>query len=356
MTAASASAIEHVPPGDWSGLARAFLDHNYRQTRGFGQAMARRQGTQIEFIALRRGEERIGLALLRLRYLPVIGGGLAYIAGGPLVRRREQSETESARCLEDCLRHLRDEYAMRRRLTLRIAPPLGPAPWNARQTEIFARRGFSQAARARPYRTHVVPLDRPLGDIRRTLRQKWRNRLNRSERSSLTVRAGADDKLGATFARLYDEFQHRKQFAVNLDARFHMDIQRRLDDGERFQILLAEHDREVVAGHVSSMLGDTCVYLLGATTGCGRRLQAAYLLQWKAMLSAREHHMRWYDLGGIDPDANPGVCHFKRGLNGLDISAPGPFETAAPGARSALTRRIESVYRSFAAAARLPAA
>ena len=34
----------------------------------------------------------------------------------------------------------------------------------------------------------------------------------------------------------------------------------------------------------------------------------------------------YYDLGGIDPDGNPGVYHFKKGLGGLHATMAGPFE------------------------------
>jgi lipid II:glycine glycyltransferase (peptidoglycan interpeptide bridge formation enzyme) len=40
----------------------------------------------------------------------------------------------------------------------------------------------------------------------------------------------------------------------------------------------------------------------------------------------KEHGFKYYDLGGIDPDINPGVYHFKKGLSGDDVTRLPPFE------------------------------
>jgi lipid II:glycine glycyltransferase (peptidoglycan interpeptide bridge formation enzyme) len=36
---------------------------------------------------------------------------------------------------------------------------------------------------------------------------------------------------------------------------------------------------------------------------------------------------QFYDLGGIDPEQNPGVYHFKQGFSGQDVSRIAPFES-----------------------------
>jgi hypothetical protein len=38
------------------------------------------------------------------------------------------------------------------------------------------------------------------------------------------------------------------------------------------------------------------------------------------MLWLKEHGARGYDLGGIDPEANPGGYHFKSGFGGVDMT------------------------------------
>ncbi|HEY6445190.1 MAG TPA: hypothetical protein VIY53_01925, partial [Acidobacteriaceae bacterium] len=46
--------------------------------------------------------------------------------------------------------------------------------------------------------------------------------------------------------------------------------------------------------------------------------------------------IRLYDLGGIDPKANPGVYHFKKGFSGLDITQIAPLCASASVISSAI--------------------
>ena len=59
--------------------------------------------------------------------------------------------------------------------------------------------------------------------------------------------------------------------------------------------------------------------------------------------------MRWYDLGGIDPEENPGVYKFKRGLNGKEVRAAGPHELRPGGLDGFLTDKAEALYRRLVA-------
>lgn len=149
------------------------------------------------------------------------------------------------------------------------------------------------------------------------------------------------------FAALFSDFIHRKGFTVDLDADFFLSLQQQLPPAESLTLTLAQHNGTPVAGHLGSMLGDTCVYLLGATAEDGLKTSAAFFLQWHAITHAHSHNLRFYDLGGIDPLDNPGVYHFKQGLTGADLTAPGPFELTPPHFRASLTHHAEGIYRSL---------
>src|SRR5262249_27111087 len=156
------------------------------------------------------------------------------------------------------------------------------------------------------------------------LAQKWRNCLNNAERQGTEVTVHDDGLF--LFAELYGAFADRKGLRVNHDARFYAAVQAGLTGQDRLVVQLAPRDGVMIAGHGSSMVGDTCVYLLGATAPEGLRTKAAYLLQWNTIRLAKERGLRVYDLGGIDPESNPGVFHFKNGIGGVDRTAPGPYE------------------------------
>lgn len=338
--------IQPVAHATWRRLASGFRDYNYRQVWEFGVACAARVGARSEHVAIYDDGALAGLADVRVKSLPVIGTGIAYINGGPLVRRGEACDAE---CLRAVLSALSAEYVDRRRLVLRIAPPPGPGDQIAAQAAAFTTSGFVPSDRLQTHRTMLLDLVGPLADIRKHLHQKWRNCLNAAERNGLQVRTSTDADTFAAFCNLYDELLARKEFAVELDARFYADVQRRLAEDQRFEVTLAEHEGQPVAGHVASALGDTCVYLLGAANEEGLRHKASYLLQWKVIVRARERGCRWYDLGGIDPDGNPGVYAFKAGLGGIDVTAPGPFECRPTRLAGAVVGAAERAYRGWRA-------
>ena len=147
---------------------------------------------------------------------------------------------------------------------------------------------------------------------------------------------------------LYRALTHRKEFDVDLTPEFYLQSQKKLAEYERFIITLVYEGGQPVAGHVASFLGDTCVYLLGATNEAGLKNKSAYLAQWSVIHKAKERGCRFYDLGGIDPENNPGVHHFKKGLGGVDRSEyrrRGRLNTLPDSYRRALVVSGEKVYR-----------
>jgi lipid II:glycine glycyltransferase (peptidoglycan interpeptide bridge formation enzyme) len=47
--------------------------------------------------------------------------------------------------------------------------------------------------------------------------------------------------------------------------------------------------------------------------------KGSYLLQWLMVKWLKEARIRYYNLGGINPEKNPGVYHFKQGFSGRDV-------------------------------------
>lgn len=335
--------IEYLDRSGWQAAVAEFDDYNYRQAWDFGTACAERLGACSEHVAIRRNEQIVGLADVRIRRLPLLQAGIAYITGAPMIRQGREADPEHFRA---CLKALVDQYVDRRRLTLRILAAPGAPEWNAAQARMFEESGFVAARHWPGYRTLLVDVDRPEADIRKGLAQKWRNGLNRAERNNLAVRSGTGSDLFDEFRGLFRRLLDRKGFEVDLPADFYAAVQQDMPDPDRFVVSLASDSGRTVAGHVASILGDTCVYLLGATDEQGIQDKSSYLLQWHTIQLSRQRGCRWYDLGGIDPEGNPGVYHFKQGLGGIEVFAAGPYERQPAGIRRHIVRGCERVYRS----------
>jgi lipid II:glycine glycyltransferase (peptidoglycan interpeptide bridge formation enzyme) len=158
----------------------------------------------------------------------------------------------------------------------------------------------------------------PAEVIRKQLDRKWRNHLNRSEKNGLLLEVADSREAYREFVELYKAMRERKPFKTSVDVGEFTRIQELLPDPARMQIFLAKRDGESNAALVGSLMGDSAIYLLGATNEKGRELKASYFLQWQAMLWLKQHGARWYDLGGIDREANPGGYDFKSRFGGRE--------------------------------------
>lgn len=327
---------------EWSTLAEEFRDNSYRQAWDYGVLIAKKRRAVSEHVAIERDGETLGLADVRVKSAPVIGGGLAFISFGPLSERIGQS---SVAHLEEILEALEQEYVRNRKFNLRIQPPLRIGGEGEEVNRLFESRGYSRPNSLRPYRTFLLDLEPPIESIRAELSRRWRRHLNQSERETMEVQIRNDAESLLSLVEFHRDFIVRKGFRTELDAGFYSQVQRELPEPKKFLVLLARVEDRVAAGAVMSLLGDTMVYLLGGRTDAGSRTRASYRLHWEAVQIAKERGIRWYDLGGTDPEANPGVHTFKEGMGGIDLTAPGPFELESGARRAGVLRTLEKIYR-----------
>jgi hypothetical protein len=160
--------------------------------------------------------------------------------------------------------------------------------------------------------------------------QKWRNCLNKAERSELEVVEGTGMDLYEEFLKLANEMVKRKNLTkAHVDSfRGYKRIQERLPDSLKMNIMIGMNENVPVCAAVCSAIGDTGMYIFGATAQKGLQLNASYLLQWRMIQWMKGRGVRYYDLGAFNPSLNPGVYHFKLGIagkNGWEETFPGTF-------------------------------
>jgi lipid II:glycine glycyltransferase (peptidoglycan interpeptide bridge formation enzyme) len=335
--------LQPIEQDTWQQLTPSFLDYNYRHLWHFGVACAERLNAASEHVAIYEGAELAGLADVRIKRIPFLKMGIAYINGGPLVRQKDNDECDLLRV---CLDALIKQYVQEQGLMLRIKPTLGPELWNSMQNSVFRGCGFSISKTIKPYRTFLLNLGRSMDDLRKNLSQKWRNNLKRAEAVNQPIQSDYSVESLVRFSELYDEFRENKHFDVELDPKFYIDVQQMLPESERLRVALCEIEGTLVSGHVSSLLGDTTVNLFRANRRAALASRASYLIQWNGVCNACEKGCRWYDLGGIDPKDNPGVYSFKKGMGGEEITVSGPFEYYPDNFRRLLITGCEKAYRT----------
>lgn len=314
--------VIEIPLAEWSQTVVDFSDHNYEQSSDYTLAMAEKTGSVARFLLVKDAGRAIGAAAVRIKRIPLIGRGVAYISGGPLVCPRGAGSSYRDVVLVSIKRKLVDEEGHALYLRLPLAREYAEAePINLRKLAI------RPTARVRSYTTILVDIGKDAERLRAGLVGKWRTHLRYAERAGLSIDEGRGPAFNDRFMAMFGEMHDAKNFDVKVDPRFFFALP---PDSIGLSVMIARDGNQDVAGHVTSRLGDTAVYLFGATSERGRTSKAGYHLMWQSIMRAKEHGCSFFDLGGIDMDANPGVTHFKKRVGGLEVTAPGPF-VALPG-------------------------
>ena len=314
--------VDCATPTEWSSMLDLFNDANLYQTWSYGAVRWGRKN--LSHLVLKRNDEVVGITQLRIVRPTSLKFGMAYLRWGPICHRRgTELDSEIVARMADALHQ---EYVVKRRLLLHILPNafVGSARAEVFQSA-FASFALEPSTTANTYRTFVLDVAPSIEELRKNLDKKWRNQLSRSEKNGLNVVTGSGTDDYRRFSTMYRQMRDRKTFETTVDVEEFDRIQQDLPEDHRMRILICERNGKPVAGVVASAMGDSAIYLLGATSDDGLNAKGSYLLQWTWIQWLKENGLRWYDLGGIDPDGNPGVYHFKKGFSGADVCQLTPF-------------------------------
>jgi lipid II:glycine glycyltransferase (peptidoglycan interpeptide bridge formation enzyme) len=311
----------------WDKLVAAAPGGHVLQSWAWGELKAR-FGWRVRRVAVDGG-----LAQVLFRSLPGGLGTVAYVPKGPLA---DYDYVGPFRALLDAIRPLaRKERA----LCLKIEPELEDTPALTEQLRALGLRPSPQVIQ--PRRTILVDLTADREELLRRMKQKTRYNVRLAARKGVAVRAGSEADL-ASFYDLMEATAQRDGFGIH--ARGYYEAAHRLFvEAGQGRLLLAEYEGQLLAGLVVLGVGGgsgTACYMYGASSDEHRNLMPTYLLQWEAMLWAKEQGYQEYDLWGV-PDEDEatleaeftkrndglwGVYRFKRGFGGRLVRTTGAWD------------------------------
>ena len=100
-----------------------------------------------------------------------------------------------------------------------------------------------------------------------------------------------------------------------------------LSKKKKAKLYMAYYHGKPIAGVLNTYFKNTAIYYYGASSNQYRNLMAPYLLQWHAILEAKQDGYKFYDFLGTADPSNPkdplkGVTFFKQKFGGQKISWP----------------------------------
>jgi lipid II:glycine glycyltransferase (peptidoglycan interpeptide bridge formation enzyme) len=317
--------VDTCDEATWYQILERFEDASIYQTWSYAEVIAGKRKTS--HLIVRKNGEVVAIAQARIAKLPLINVGIAYIHWGPLWRRRDTEADPDV--FQQALRALQNEFACKRGLVLRLFPILFDKD-SPRLLEILGEEGFSAVSTENPRRTILMNLAPSLEDLRKGLGENWKRELKAVERSELQVLEGSGEDLFEAFVGIYKEMVSRKNFVEPNDIHQFQMIQSRLPEKFKMRITIAKSGQDVCAGHICSAIGNSGIYLFGATSDAGLKSRGSFLLHWKCAQDLKQKGIAIYNLNGINPASNPGTYKFKKGLggkNGQDVYYFGRFDS-----------------------------
>lgn len=320
-----ASEVDTVDERTWCQLLGRFADANIYQTWSYDEVRCGRQN--ISHLLLRNKGEIVAIAQSRIVVLPLVSIGMAYVRWGPLWRLRQTKADVEVFC--QVIRALRNEYACRRGLVVRLFPVLFETD-SPCFGAILKEEGFSTIGEQPRSRTILMDITPSLKDLYEGMRPHWKRELKIAERKGLEIVEGTGDELFESVIQIHQEMVSRKKFVEGNDINQFRLMQARLPEPFKMRVMLCRSSAGVCAGLIWSAIGSTAIYLFGATSNIGMKANGSYLLHRKLLEQLKKDSCTVYDLNGINPESNPGTYKFKNdlaGKHGKDACFLGRFES-----------------------------
>lgn len=274
-------------------------------------ARTRWPGASLEPVLFSAGGKTVGGCLVMIQQLPLRLGAIAVAKWGPILA--EAGSPGAIVTYAGMIERLVEHYARERRMMLSVMPHAAQGTDNPEFEHLIAR-GFRRGATFAFPNRYIVNLRLTDEAQRKSLEQKWRYHLNKSEKAGLVFEHSGAGRLGE-FDTLYEAMTDRKKFP-DYSAYGTVPALLAIENPKlRPELFYVRHGDEAVAGAIIFKAGNRAVYLYGATTEKALGLRAGYFMHWHIIRWLRDNtEADWYDLGGTD--GFQGLHQFKKGMVG----------------------------------------
>jgi lipid II:glycine glycyltransferase (peptidoglycan interpeptide bridge formation enzyme) len=199
-------------------------------------------------------------------------------------------------------------------------------------------------------RTLLMDLSPSLEDLDDALSPMWKRNLKTARKNNLDFVEGTSGAMFDDFISIYKEMKDRKGFDDAVDVLLYQKMQARLPDSLKMRVMLCKSETTVCSGLIYSRIGNTAIYLFGATSNKGRKSCGSYALHWNLVDALKKEGTAIYDLNGINPEVNPGTYRFKSdfaGKHGRRVRYVGRYDAGAGLLSEALLKTIEMLRTGY---------
>ncbi len=191
-----------------------------------------------------------------------------------------------------------------------------------------------------PREIFVVDISKSAQQLLAEMKSKTRYNIGIAQKKGVVVHAGNKEEYIEAFLKLTKEMAARHGITAHPEQ-YYLKMIESLP-AEMLKIYVAQFEGKIIAANLVLFFGKTATYLHGASGNENRNVMAPFLLQWQAMLDAKELGFEKYDFGGISTNYEPGtnvritnrnsswsgITDFKLGFSPqtLPVEFPGSYD------------------------------
>ena len=220
-------------------------------------------------------------------------GRFLKVPGGPLFKLPDR------RLAQIVLAHLKDLARRNGCSCVRLQPYLLDSPDRRQLMRELKLRPSPASLNAE--HTLKIDLKQPTEQILASRTYKnTRSSINRARRLGFKVVKDNSRKSLAGFLDLLKLIQHNQNFVANSEAFIKAQF-KAYDAGGKAHLYRATDKGELLAAAIIFDHGGEAAYFYAASSKRGQKMAAPYLLQWQAIIEAKERGLATYNLWGISP-------------------------------------------------------
>lgn len=197
-------------------------------------------------------------------------------------------------------------------------------------TEKYQRDGWEFSPQQIQFKNTIwIDLAPDSEELLAAMKQRTRYKVRLAEKKGVSVRIGTPADFAELYA-MYRETSDRDRFIIR-SRDYYLDVWNRFYQAGMLDPLIAEVDGEAVGAIMLFSYAKFSWYIYGMSRDVHREKMPNYLLQWHAVLKAKERGSVIYDLWGApdlyeESDRMWGVYQFKKGLGGYEVNTPGAWD------------------------------
>jgi hypothetical protein len=300
----------------WNDVVMAFEDASINQTWSAG---AVRSGIRkLRHVLVRKGDDLVAAAQVRVSGMPRLRTGIAYCSSGPMCHAR--GRPRDARAFRLAIRGMGKLFTGAGLMCAMVGPRVSEE--DPEITSALEAEGLrpSDCLRYHRHQTIFVDLTRSLDEIRKAAKRTWRQNLRKAEKAGLEIRQGTSIELFDAVAGMYESVKERKSTiepVVPVNVPEFRSIGLGLPENQKLVVTLCRLKGEPVAGVVFAPIGAAPEAVVAAASPRGRETRGGYLAWWETIRRARELGATSLDLGGVPRADHAGSFEqFKRAMAG----------------------------------------